>query len=348
MPANSAEPAGRPIVIVGVERSGTSMLANMVSKWGAYGGDIGYLGRKDTWNAYGTWEHPAPIQLITLLLDRVGPRYWEPSYSEVLRELASDPRLRAQALACIAEVSAGRSLWFMKEPLCSVQLAFWKQFLPNAIYLVTVRNPSDSAMSLMTRNLPPELAGVTTRAYNLLRWQVFYSSILKDTIDVGSVRFVEYERVTAAPEAEAARLCEFLCRECGLPPEDRAARMAAVVKPEERRFRSVSFEDEPLATAEQKALYTFVRRKVDDPALPFVAADYPLHPGYEEYFNNIEWVRKHVVPTLMSMRAYPVRIGLAIDRRVRTVYNQAFLLKRQLARLTERPSGVSSRDPSAS
>jgi hypothetical protein len=334
MRTNSAEPVDRPIVIVGVERSGTSMLANMVSAWGAYGGDIRVLGRKDTWNAYGTWEHPAPLELIHQLMDRVGPRYWEPSYSQVLRELASEPRVRTQALACIAEISAGRSIWFMKEPLCSVQLAFWKQLLPNAIYLVTVRNPSDSATSMMTRNLPRELAGVTTRAYNLLRWQVFFSSILKDTADVRSVRFVEYERVTAAPEAEAARLCEYLCRECGVPPEEgRAARMAAAVKPEERRFRGVPFHEEPLATAEQKALYAFVKLKVDDPDLPFVAANYPLHPGYEEYFNNLDWVRTHVVPTLMSMRAYPVRVGLAIDRRVQTVRKHAFLLKRQLDKL---------------
>ena len=43
-----------------------------------------------------------------------------------------------------------------------------------------------------------------------------------------------------------------------------------------------------MAAAEQKALYSFLRRKVTDPAEPFKAADFPIFPGWREYLQMID------------------------------------------------------------
>lgn len=47
----------RPIIIVGAERSGTSVCAEMVHAWGAYVGDPGELPAADQLNPRGRWEH---------------------------------------------------------------------------------------------------------------------------------------------------------------------------------------------------------------------------------------------------------------------------------------------------
>ena len=52
------------------------------------------------------------------------------------------------------------------------------------------------------------------------------------------------------------------------------------------------FEQVTEATAEQKALYTFARRKIDNPVEPFDTTKYPLPPGYLEFLNVQEALLK--------------------------------------------------------
>jgi hypothetical protein len=52
------------------------------------------------------------------------------------------------------------------------------------------------------------------------------------------------------------------------------------------------FEQVTEATSEQKALYAFARRKIDNPFEPFDVAKYPLPPGYLEFLNVQEALLK--------------------------------------------------------
>jgi hypothetical protein len=54
----------------------------------------------------------------------------------------------------------------------------------------------------------------------------------------------------------------------------------------------VPFEQAPEATVEQKVLYAFTRRKIDNPFEPFDVAKYPLPPGYLEFLNVQETLLK--------------------------------------------------------
>ena len=47
----------RPIIVLGAERSGTSVSAEMVHAWGAYAGDPGELPPADELNPSGRWEY---------------------------------------------------------------------------------------------------------------------------------------------------------------------------------------------------------------------------------------------------------------------------------------------------
>ena len=54
----------------------------------------------------------------------------------------------------------------------------------------------------------------------------------------------------------------------------------------------ITFEQVPEATSEQKALYAFAKRKIDNPFAPFDVTKYPLPPGYLEFLNVQEALLK--------------------------------------------------------
>jgi hypothetical protein len=202
-----------------------------------------------------------------------------------------------------------------------VQLPFWQRFWGDAVYIVTVRSPRECADSLAPRLIPSEASGVSLVAFLLLRWQVFLLSILRDTPPARTL-FVDYERATRSPRAEAERINAFLCRTHGVAREDRAARMIDIVRPEERHQTAPPFDEEACATDAQKALYRYLLRKIDEPDLPFDAADYPLYPGYAEYFQNMAWTMAYIGRTRRMMRmmeSYPVRMGIAINNALDTM-----------------------------
>jgi hypothetical protein len=62
---------------------------------------------------------------------------------------------------------------------------------------------------------------------------------------------------------------------------------------------SIPFEQVTEATPEQKALYAFARRKIDNPLEPFDVTKYPLPPGYLEFLN----IQEALLKTLRSLDA---------------------------------------------
>ena len=61
-----AHATARPIVVVGMDRSGTSLIANLVHVWGAYGGDPTKLSRgHPQYNARGFWENDEHQEILS-------------------------------------------------------------------------------------------------------------------------------------------------------------------------------------------------------------------------------------------------------------------------------------------
>ena len=57
----------RPIFVLGIDRSGTSLLAEVVARWGAYAGEPESLADPDDGNPRGYWEH-MPMQELMMQL----------------------------------------------------------------------------------------------------------------------------------------------------------------------------------------------------------------------------------------------------------------------------------------
>ena len=273
-----------PIIVLGAERSGTSVVAEMIYRWGAYAGEPGKLHEADEDCPRGYWEY---LPLWDLLADlgefASGATWWDPYFQERMKEKASDPRYKKKALVLLGEMRKEGRPWFWKDPALCHFLPFWKQFWGDPLYVVTIRNPLDTAVSWQRFIMPPKLEGnVSFIPMNLLRWQHMMIQILEHT---GSARriFIAYEEVLREPRAQAQRLDAMLNSRFG----NRVSRidgMVDVVNPRLCHHNcNIPFQDATEATCEQKALYVFVQSMIDNPQLPFDKTAYPMPPGYLEF-----------------------------------------------------------------
>lgn len=283
----------RPIIVLGAERSGTSVVAEMVHRWGAYAGEPEKMHQADEHNPQGYWEYLPIWDFLTELGDfAAGASWWDCSFPQRVEEKLSLAQYRDKALELVAVMQKEGKPWFWKDPALSFFLPFWKAIWGDAAYIIMVRNPYDTALSWQKFVMPSKLEdSVSLIAGNLLRWQYMMSLILEHTEETENKIFIPYEDVVREPQKQADRLGEFLNLNyaVGTPDEITLQEMARVVHPELWRQRSlVPFEQVHQATVEQKNLYQFAERKVQNPLGKFEMAEYPMHPGWREFVKNGE------------------------------------------------------------
>ena len=282
-----------PIIVLGVERSGTSVVAEMLHKWGAYAGPSEKLHKADAHAPRGYWEYLPLWDLLAELGEfDAGATWWDSDFQRRMAKKAADPVYRKKATELMAEMHKGAP-WFWKDPALSHFLPFWKQVWGKAIYIITIRNPLDTAISWQKFIMPSNVkAHVSFIAMNLLRWQHMMTLILQHAEDAQHRIFLGYEDVIRNPRMQAERLTDFLNAKFGNRVSPIQAMIDAVEPQLWRNDCGVPFEQAPEATAEQKALYAFTRRKIDNPFEPFDVAKYPLPPGYLEFLNVQETLLK--------------------------------------------------------
>lgn len=282
-----------PIIVLGVERSGTSVVAEMVHRWGAYAGPSEKLHKADVHAPRGYWEYEPLWDLLAELGDfDTGATWWAPDFQHQMERNAADPVYRKKATELMAEMHNGGP-WFWKDPALSHFLPFWKQIWGNPIYIITIRNPLDTAVSWQKFIMPSNVKGtISFVAMNLLRWQCMMTLILQHTEDAQHRLFLGYEDIVRNPYSQAERLAAFLNSKFGQRGSPIQAMVNAVEPRLWRNDCGIPFKRAAEATTEQKALYTFVKQKIDDPLKPFDVAKYPLPPGYLEFLNIQEALLK--------------------------------------------------------
>ena len=282
-----------PIIVLGAERSGTSVVAEMVHRWGAYAGPPEKLHKADAHAPRGYWEFLPLWDLLAELGDfDAGATWWNNDFQQQTVKKATDPAYRKKATELMAEMSK-KGPWFWKDPALSHFLPFWKQIWDDAIYIITVRHPLDTAVSwqkfIMPANVPVHISFV---AMNLLRWQHIMMLILQHTEDAPHQLFLAYEDIMCDPYVQAEKLATFLNAKFGQRDSPIQA-MVDVVEPKLWRNNcGIPFEQVPEATPEQKLLYTFARQKIENPLELFDVSKYPLPPGYLEFLNVQEALLK--------------------------------------------------------
>lgn len=214
------------VCIVGMHRSGTSLIARLLQQSGLHLGSEESLLGGSIGNQDGHFEHLGFIELNDAILKHLGGS-WEfpPELPSGWEHAASLEPLRCRARDLLRSF-AGKSPWGWKDPRTTLLLPFWRSLIPDLSFIICVRSPLAVANSLHARDRMPLGRG----AY---LWDRYVRASLVDT--EGCRRLVVfYEHFFSNPEREVAALLNF----CGLRPNGGAAVLAANVRADLRHQHS--------------------------------------------------------------------------------------------------------------
>jgi len=154
--------SGRKVIVVlGMHRSGTSLLARILGRLGVrLGEDVLTRAQKD--NKYGYWEHRGIAMTQDFLLAELGrmwhePRGLLPLPRDWLEQAATRRAMAAlDAIVGAEQVAAGSAPWGFKDPRTIRLLPMWQRIFAarkiTPTYILALRAPDSVAASLMTRN----------------------------------------------------------------------------------------------------------------------------------------------------------------------------------------------------
>jgi hypothetical protein len=198
-------PSSRAIVVLGMHRSGTSVLTCGLQAVGVYIGDNFLEPRPD--NPTGYWEDKSIVQINSRILEGFGLQWESVSLIEESRwqEPVTGP-LSQMAVAYLKSNFLRYPLWGFKDPRTILLLPFWQSLFRSLEiddnYVVVVRNPLSVASSLRRRQ---DMGALQS---NLL-WLLHLGPTLHR---IAGKRFVvvDYDLLMAAPREQLDRVASCL------------------------------------------------------------------------------------------------------------------------------------------
>ena len=216
----------RVICVMGMHRSGTSLIARMVNLLGVELGPEERLFPPQADNPKGFFEYIPFVLINERILDRHGGRWHAPpelAASWWRSPRALDLKLRVRALA--RRDFRDAPLWGWKDPRVCLTLPFWRSIYPDLIAIICLRNPLDVARSLEKREGMPIEQG-------LWLWELYLAGALEHS--EGCTRLVvSYEDALSEPVEACARIGRVILGEEGSRRALAAApQLADLVDPE--------------------------------------------------------------------------------------------------------------------
>jgi hypothetical protein len=141
-----------PICILGMHRSGTSLITRMLNLCGLYIGQQRDMMPPTGDNPDGYWENLKFLDINDEILRRFGGA-WDhpPRVPDDWQEQITSARLDTRSTVLLREFD-DREPWGWKDPRNSLTLFFWRNLLPDLKIVVCLRNPLEVAASLHRRN----------------------------------------------------------------------------------------------------------------------------------------------------------------------------------------------------
>jgi hypothetical protein len=195
------------VCILGMHRSGTSLVSRVLNVLGVYLGPEEHLMRPGSDNPAGYWESRPIKQINDEILSILGGSWQEPPTLpagwERSPELASS---RHRAREVIEGDFSSSELWGFKDPRNSLTLPFWQRILDPMRYVICLRNPLDVAASARARE--DDRVGFEQ---GITLWLIYVRAALAAT--AGHPRhLVFYEDLMADPEPVVRELARFIGR----------------------------------------------------------------------------------------------------------------------------------------
>ena len=154
---------GRIVLILGMHRSGTSMLARLLAAKGLPLGTT-LLNRRSRDNAHGYWEQADIVHIHEALLDWLDRTWHGPNGCRDLPDGwlgRPESRIAKHRLMAIVdrEITEAGGLWGFKDPRTLRFLALWREIILelalDPVFILATRAPAAVVASLMRRNRLP-------------------------------------------------------------------------------------------------------------------------------------------------------------------------------------------------
>jgi hypothetical protein len=193
----------RPIVVLGMHRSGTSLVAQLVAALGVYAGGPDDLPPPDMFNPTGFWEHKEVVQLDDEILGSLGAS-WRGTHGADVSRLSHAKRAGYvdRARDIVARSLHGHGPFVVKDPRMSLLFPLWREALGEPVCVLAWRDPMAVARSLETRDGLPLMASIAA-------WEQSTRALLRDSEGLPRV-LVSYEELLADPQRVTRELHEAL------------------------------------------------------------------------------------------------------------------------------------------
>jgi len=236
------------LTVLGMHRSGTSVLARMLNLMGAYFGPEGISTGANDENPHGFWERRDVRALNDAALHEAGAD-WNRVSGFRVEDIPAQARARfhEQASKLLLELDAHRP-WVLKEPRLCLLFPLWRPLLECPVVLHILRSPVEVASSLQTRNAIPVAAGLEL-------WERYVRSAVTAAEGLPGVVVSHHDLATqpmAAVERLYRQLVELDVRGLRMPAE---REVAAFVAPELYRHRETRDDLRPYLQSRQMKLF---------------------------------------------------------------------------------------------
>ena len=207
-------PSSRAVIVLGMHRSGTSLLTRGLQSLGIFLGDDFLKSQPD--NPTGYWEDRVIVGLNQRLLETFGLQWESISLIEDAQwQSPAAEGLRREAIEHLQLHFRSHSLWGFKDPRTVRLLPFWRSVLQRLDiddrYVIAIRNPLSVAASLWNRQ---SISPTTSHLMSLV-----YLVPYLDEIAARPLAVVDYDLLVANPREQLERIRRALDLPLGDPAQ---------------------------------------------------------------------------------------------------------------------------------
>ena len=221
-------PKSKVVLVLGMHRSGTSLLAQILHRIGVYWGEPDQLMPANDYNLDGYWEYQPIVKFHDRVLRAFGGDWKSPPTMVDVWWTLPEYQHFVQEAQILIQPFRSHPVWGWKDPRTVLLLPFWQAVLDDydVYHLLMVRNPLEVALSLSPRD-----ADSVSFLQALHLW-VAYQSRLHD---VDTSMRVDFDALVDDSQTTLQRIVDFIGES---PSKQQMKAGLDSVKPEYRHYQS--------------------------------------------------------------------------------------------------------------
>ena len=314
------------ILVLGMHRSGTSMVARLLNMLGCYFAPEGVSSGASQENPKGFWERRDVRNLNDMVLHSAGADWHRLSTFSLDRVPPETiAQFRKEAGKLILAMDAHRP-WFLKEPRFCVLAPLWFEHLEFPICVLAYRSPIEVARSLQIRN------GFSL-SFGLALWEYYNVAALNASRGMRRIQ-VDHAALMADPVGTVRQLQEKLeglgVRGLRAPSDEE---IRAFIDPSLYRAKGTQVRAR-LSPAQRKLRDAFQRGTglLSKRAIHFSAESHEILKEHDRWMESVEKVRKEVIAAQKTQEEQSRKFSNVVAEQTKTIEKQEAQLREQRER----------------